>query len=164
MNAILADLFRHNRWANLGLVDFCHQLPDDVLETSVPGTYGTIRETLAHIAGAEERYLTALTGTAERRNPSLEESRPDMVTLRQHLDQSGAGLIAYAESITGDPTLPVVWRGETHQAPASLFLVQAINHATEHRSQIMTAATQGGASPPELDGWSWDEVRRPDQS
>jgi uncharacterized damage-inducible protein DinB len=160
VNAILADLFRHNRWANLGLVDFCRQLPDDALETNVPGTYGSIRATLVHLAGAEERYLTALTGAPERRNPTLEETQPDLATLREHLDQSGAGLIAYAESVAGDPTLTVVWRGETHQAPASLFLVQAINHATEHRSQIMTAATQAGFTPPAFDGWTWDEARR----
>ena len=156
---VLADLFRHNRWANLSLVDFIMGQPDDILETNVPGTYGTIRETLAHFAGAEERYHAALTGGPERRNPTLEELRPDLATMREHLDQSGAGLMAFAESVTGDPTLTVVWRGETHQTPASLFLVQAINHATEHRSQIMTALTQAGVSPPELDGWAWDEER-----
>jgi uncharacterized damage-inducible protein DinB len=44
--------------------------------------------------------------------------------------------------------------------PAALFLVQAINHATEHRTQIKTALTQAGISPPELDGWTWDDERR----
>jgi uncharacterized damage-inducible protein DinB len=157
MNPSLADLFRHNLWANLSLVDFIIGQPASVMETNVPGTYGTIRETLAHFAGAEERYLAAVTGGPERRNPSLEETQPDLATLREHLKQSGAGFIDFAETVAGIPQLSVVWRGETHQAPASLFLVQAINHATEHRSQIMTALTQAGVAPPDLDGWTWHE-------
>jgi uncharacterized damage-inducible protein DinB len=159
-NPILADLFRHNLWANLVLIDCCQSVPPQVVETSVPGTYGTIVDTLKHIAGAEERYLAGLTGGPERRNPTLEETNPDLATIRAHLRDSGEGLIAFAEDVDGDPTLEVTWRGEVYQAPASLFLVQAVNHATEHRSQIMTALTQAGVEPPELDGWTWDEQRR----
>ena len=131
-----------------------------MLDTTVPGTFGSIRETLAHIAGGEERYVTALDGSPERRNPTLEETKPDVATLREHLRQSGEAFIAYAESVEGSPTLQVTWRGEQYAMPASLFLVQAINHATEHRSQIMTALTQAGIEPPELDGWNWDAAQR----
>ena len=157
-NPILADLFRHNLWANLALLDLCMTLPDEVLETMVPGTYGTIRQTLMHIAGPEERYLARLsTGTRRRRPGGLEEANPDLATVREHLQQSGEGFVALAESVDGDPIFSVTLRGETQprDLPASLFLVQAINHATEHRSQIMTALTQAGVTPPDLDGWTW---------
>jgi uncharacterized damage-inducible protein DinB len=30
-----------------------------------------------------------------------------------------------------------------------------INHATEHRAQIMVMLTQLGIQPPELDGWAY---------
>ena len=159
-NPILADLFRHNLWANLALLDLCGTLPEDVLETNVPGAYGTISETLAHLIGAEERYLAALVGGPERRHPTLEATNPDLTSMREHARQSGEGLIPFAESIEGNPVLSVIWRGETHEAPASLFLTQAINHATEHRTQVKTALTHAGIEPPELDGWTWDEGRR----
>ncbi len=160
MNPILTDLFRHNLWANLNLIDLCRPLPAETLESIVPGTYGGIRATLMHLVGAEERYLAALTGGPERRNPTLEETNPDLVTLREHARQSGEGLIAFAESVTGDPTLQAIWRGQRLETPASFFLVQAINHATEHRSQVKIALTQAGITPPELDGWTWDDERR----
>ena len=32
--------------------------------------------------------------------------------------------------------------------------------STEHRSQVKIALTQAGISPPELDGWTWDDERR----
>lgn len=160
MNAILADLFRHNLWANLALIDVCADLPDEALETIAPGTFGSVRATLAHLAGAEERYVSGLIGGPERRNPTLEERGLDLADMRRHLQESGDALIAYAETVSGDPTLTVSWHGEQYQMPASLFLVQAIDHATEHRTQIKSALTIAGHEPPEIDGWTWDATRR----
>src|SRR5215216_516597 len=108
---ILAELFRHNLWANLTLIDLC--------------------ATLNHLVGAEERYLAALVGGPERRNPTLEETAPDLTTLREHARQSGEEFIAYAETVEGNPSLQVTWRGQSFALPPALFLVQAINHATE---------------------------------
>ena len=159
-NPILTELFRHNLWANSTLIDFCAALPDGILETAVPGTYGEIHKTLAHMAGAEERYLATLTGGPERRNPTLEQTNPNLAAVREHLRQSSEGLIAFAERVEGDPNLTVTWHGETYEMPVSLFLVQAVNHATDHRTQIKTALTQAGIEPPELDGWTWDDARR----
>lgn len=39
--------------------------------------------------------------------------------------------------------------------PVGLILVQAINHGTEHRSQIATILTQLGVEPPNMDGWTF---------
>ena len=64
---VLAELFRHNLWANLTLIDLCLTLPGEILETNVPGTFGGIRETLTHMVGAEERYLLALAGGSAQR-------------------------------------------------------------------------------------------------
>ena len=154
-NPILAELFRHNLWANLTLIDLCVTLPEEILVTNVPGTYGGIRETLTHLVGAEVRYLLAFAGGLERPQPTLEETAPDLATLRERARQSGERFVAYAETVEGNPTLDVTWHGQSYEMPAALFLVQAINHSTEHRSQIKIALTQAGISPPELDGWTW---------
>jgi uncharacterized damage-inducible protein DinB len=37
----------------------------------------------------------------------------------------------------------------------SLFLLQAVNHGTEHRSQVATVLTQLGVEPPGMDGWTY---------
>jgi uncharacterized damage-inducible protein DinB len=110
---VLAEVFRHNLWANLILLDLCATLPDEVLDTNVPGTYGNIRETLPHLVGAEERYLAALIAGPERRNPTLEQTAPDLATLREHARQSGERFITYAGTVEGNPTLQVTWRGES---------------------------------------------------
>jgi uncharacterized damage-inducible protein DinB len=37
------------------------------------------------------------------------------------------------------------------------LMVQAINHSTEHRTQISTIITQLGKEPPDMSGWSFME-------
>jgi uncharacterized damage-inducible protein DinB len=37
-------------------------------------------------------------------------------------------------------------------------MVQAINHATEHREQIKSMLSALGVTPPEIDGWSYGEA------
>ena len=39
-----------------------------------------------------------------------------------------------------------------------VILVQAINHATEHREQINSMLSALGITPPDLDGWSYGEA------
>jgi uncharacterized damage-inducible protein DinB len=165
MNPILVDMFRHNLWANLRLIDVCAALAGEALDTNVPGTFGSIRDTLGHLAGSEEGYLAALEGSSEdEANPSLATLREralaagrllDLATVREHARVSGEGLIAYAEQVEGSPEVRVTWGDQVYELSAALYLVQAINHATEHRSQVMTALTQAGITPPDLDGWAW---------
>jgi len=39
-----------------------------------------------------------------------------------------------------------------------VVMVQAINHATEHREQISSMLSALGVTPPELDGWAYGEA------
>jgi uncharacterized damage-inducible protein DinB len=169
MNPILVDMFRHNLWANLRLIEVCAALLGEALDTHVPGTFGSIRDTLGHLAGSEEGYLAALVGpVADETNPTLTTLREralaagrvlDLATVREHSRVSGEGLIAYVEQVEGNPDVCVSWGDQVYELSAALYLVQAINHATEHRSQVMTALTQVGITPPDLDGWSWSGER-----
>ena len=62
MNDGLVDFYKHNLWANLGLLDACAPLTDEQLQASAPGTYGPIRDTLVHLFRAEDSYLARLMG------------------------------------------------------------------------------------------------------
>jgi uncharacterized damage-inducible protein DinB len=69
---------------------------------------------------------------------------------------SGAGLIEWASKVQADDTVQVEWDdGMMREVPKAFYLTQAINHATEHRAQIMAILTQLGIQPPDLDGWSY---------
>ena len=150
----LVELFRHHLWANLRLLDSCENLSDAQLDATVHGTFGSIRATLSHLAGAEESYIARLTG--ERFADALsEQATASIAELRAHLRRSAEGLIAVAERVGTNGHIRVAWGGKAWQVPAGMILAQAINHATEHRTQITTIITQQGLEPPDLDGWGY---------
>jgi len=60
----LRTMFRHHRWATLKLIDHCANLRPEQLAETVPGTYGSIMDTLVHLVGADQRYLRRMDGLA----------------------------------------------------------------------------------------------------
>ena len=157
MAAILVRMFEHHHWANLRTLAAGADLDDAGLDTTVVGTRDSIRETLMHIAGAEQRYVMRLA----KRPPAYDEREgwPGLERLRQLLDESGRLLIDLAGSADPDEVLRGEYRGEAYALPAALLYVQAISHATEHRSQIATILTQRGIEPPDVSGWAWHDAQ-----
>jgi uncharacterized damage-inducible protein DinB len=154
MAPILVKLFEHNRWANLRAVEACRGLADAQLDATVPGTAGSVRDTLTHVAGAEQRYVMRLSG--RQQTYAERDGWPGAETLRQALDESGRALIALAERADPDEVLEGEYQGRPYRLSVATLYVQAINHATEHRSQIATILTQQGVEPPDFSGWAWD--------
>jgi uncharacterized damage-inducible protein DinB len=152
--SLLEDAFRHHTWATLRLIDACLPLTPEQLGKVVPGTYGSILDTLRHLVGGEYGYLFALTGG---RAPLIDEEQMDLPELRAAMDESGAAWSSYLTQDL-DPDEVVVRRwvdgSETH-APIGLRLAQAIHHGTDHRSQICTVLTTLGIEPPLIDLWDY---------
>src|SRR5215211_4295946 len=60
--SVLTTLFAHNAWANLKLLSFCEHLSDAQLDATAIGCFGSIRDTLQHIVGAEVSYVERVNG------------------------------------------------------------------------------------------------------
>ena len=154
---ILADAFSHHVWATIRVLDACAALDDAQLETSVPGTYGSIIDTLRHMVGGDVFYLDVLRGGDPE---PFDEGTSDIPTLRAAMVSHEP---AWQRIVAGelDPASPVVEYEEsgyeTH-APLGIRLAQALYHGTDHRSQVCTALTALGHEPPEFDVWSWGEA------
>jgi uncharacterized damage-inducible protein DinB len=147
-------LFRHNLWANTRLFALCAELSDEALDASTVGAFGTIRETAEHIAGAETSYWRRIvTGQPYRRPEGAPP--PTWAELQASIRESGAGLIEAAPTVQATDFLEISWDSEPRSVPVAIVLTQVINHATEHRAQIMTMLTQLGIQPPDLDGWTY---------
>jgi uncharacterized damage-inducible protein DinB len=152
----IQTLFRHNLWANTLLFEQCAQLNDDQLNSKVIGTYGSIRDTLEHIANAERSYFHRLsTGQPYRR--LHDAPTPTLGELQESIRSSGEGLINIAPSFQAYDSVEVDWDGMPRKVPCAVILTQVINHATEHRAQIMVMMTQLGIQPQDLDGWTFFE-------
>jgi uncharacterized damage-inducible protein DinB len=151
----IVEIYKHNLWANLLLLDACAPLDAAGLQKRVAGTYGSIAETLVHVLAAEERYVTQISALGAPRAP-LHESKPfpAMAMLRTRAERSGKALIDFAEHARPAQTLRGNY-GRPYVMSAAAPLVQGVNHATEHRTQIATAVSQLGVEPPQLDGWAY---------
>ena len=154
----LTTLFRHNRWANVRILERCAGLTDEQLDATIAGTYGSIRDTLQHIVTAERSYFSRISTGQPYRRP--EDAPPlTLAEMTESVRTSGSGLIEWAPKVQANDTVQVNWEGAPRDVPKTILLTQAINHATEHRAQIMAILTQLGIQPPELDSWSYfDEL------
>lgn len=150
----LATLFQHNRWANLRLLEQCAALTSEQLDATLIGAYGSIRDTLQHIATAERSYHARISTGQPYRRPK--DAPPmTMAEMQDSLSASGAGLIEWAAKVQPGDTAQVDWDGSPRDVPKTILLTQAINHATEHRAQVMGILTHLGIEPPELDAWMY---------
>jgi uncharacterized damage-inducible protein DinB len=154
----LPDFFRYNLWANLRLLDTCSQLSDSQLDVITTGTFGSVRETLMHLFASEEGYARHVTGASP--TPALRglTTFVGFDELRRRAEWSGEALIRIAEQ--GDVSQVLHLDGGTYDASVIVVLIQAIDHAVEHRTQIATVLSQQGIELPALDGWSYNDMMR----
>ena len=152
------EFFRHHLWANLALLDLCAPLGDGVLDATGAGTYGSGRDTIVHLFASEERYVARITGVTPASPLSEDAPFPGIALIRERAQASGAALLA---AVAGDDPAREL-RGEyrerertvTYSMPLIVRLVQAINHATEHRTHVLTIVSQHGIDVPTLDEWN----------
>jgi uncharacterized damage-inducible protein DinB len=153
--SLMADAFAHHVWATLRLIETCLALSADQLETGVPGTYGSILDTMRHLVGGDAGYLFDLTGDRALR---VDEDGMDLRELGAAMDRDET---AWARFLAGDPDPEAVVRevdendGYVRDAPIGIRLAQALHHGTDHRSQICTALTALGVQPPGIDVWEF---------
>jgi uncharacterized damage-inducible protein DinB len=153
---LLDDAFGHHVWATKQLIDACLALHQAQLDRTVPGTYGSIIETMRHLVAADCGYLFALTGG---RHLEIDEAAMVLAELRTEMERNGPAWSALvAQGI--DPDADVVRHrddGTDSHATLGIRLAQALHHGTDHRSQICTALTTLGVEPPLIDVWDFAE-------
>jgi uncharacterized damage-inducible protein DinB len=111
------------------------------------------------MVAAEGRYVARLRGEAPESALRESDGWPGLEELKKRAEQSGDALVEIAGRHSPDWILEGTWRGEPFTMQAIVPIMQAINHATEHRAHVVTALTQQGAAMPDLDVWAYnDEV------
>ena len=155
--SLLHDAFAHHVWATLRVIDACAELRSEQLDTAVPGTYGSIIDTLRHLVEADAGYLWTLTGG---RVATIDDSGMALPELRAQMERHGP---VWSDVVSGDldPDRIVTRHrddGFDSHAPLGIRLAQVVHHGTDHRSQICTALTTLGVDPPLIDVWDFAEL------
>jgi uncharacterized damage-inducible protein DinB len=168
VNAAMLTLARHKTWAALRLIEYCEALGDEQLDATIPGTYGTVRETLRHIVDSDEGYFSQLTRRpfrtrAEAAAFDRPDPMPDGPVPLAELAERVRGLGPLWEAMVEDPQLAnrEITTTDGLRVPAAVPLAQSIHHADDHRSQVMSILGALGLETPGpngLDMWGFAEA------
>jgi uncharacterized damage-inducible protein DinB len=155
---MLADairtLYAYGTWANARILEAAAQLSQAQLVAANDGGYGSIRDTLVHIAAAEWLYLERWRG----RSPSAlwdPTAFPNVAAIRDRWTAVESETAAFVAGLRAEDLETVVayvnLHGETWAYPLWQQLLHQANHATQHRSEVAAALTRFGHSPGGLD-------------
>jgi len=150
----LADCLRYNRWANLRLIDTCRVLTEEQLATRATPSSRSVRELFQHVVGSEVTFVLRTKGRQhEGESRHVEERWPGFDMIRDVVGSTGDDLIAIATGLDDDEMVALPYRGKTYEYPKGFFLLHAIEHGVEHRTEIKVALAIIGINTPDLDGW-----------
>jgi len=139
-------LYAYDAWANRRVLDACAALAPEQFTKDLGSSFRSVRDTMAHIMGAEWLWLERFQGRTARL-PSGDQF-PDLASLRKRWAEVERDLLAYVGALSaadlersfdyrdmkGNPHTSVMWQTLQHVA----------NHSTYHRGQVTTLLSQEG--------------------
>jgi uncharacterized damage-inducible protein DinB len=151
---LLSFLFQYNLWADRRTMDVCASLTNEQFGRSLGSSFGSVRDTLAHLYGAgwvwNERF--------EGRSPSslpAGTTLTDLASVRSKLEEMDLYFIDYVSKLTRQDLERVIhyksFAGSEFSNPLWQSLHQLTNHASYHRGQIVTLLRQLGVKPVSTD-------------
>lgn len=158
MSKALADCLRYNRWANISLIDACRGLTEEQLDTRARQSSRAVRDVLSHIVGSELTFALRTKGRQHEGESRHVDTWPGFEVLLEVAASSGDDLIAIAAGLDEDELVALPYQGKTYEYPKRFFLLHAIAHGVEHRTEIKITLSLIGIETPDLDGWSFAPV------
>jgi uncharacterized damage-inducible protein DinB len=141
-------LYDYNSWANRRLLDASSALSTEQFIQPLGSSFSSVRDTLAHICGAEWLWMERFQGGSP--SALLEVSQfPDLASLRAHWTPQEQSLRTFVGTLTqqhinGVMKYQTLKFGE-YQNPMWQSLQHLVNHGSYHRGQITTMLRQHGA-------------------
>ncbi len=154
-----AELFRYNQWATETLLDACRVLDDAQLDARPPGVSGSVRELLLHIVGGQQTFVLRTQGRQHEGELNRASPWPGFAALTAIATRSSEELVSIAETLNPNGKTDLAYGGRAYRFPTAFFLVHALEHGMEHRTEVKVALAQLGVETPDLDGWSYASTR-----
>ena len=150
----IRTLYAYNAWANGRILGAAEALSPDQFLRDLGNSFPSVRDTLAHILGAEWIWLRRWSGESPTALPPAGDF-PALASLRERAadleKERGAFLDALTEARLNGPLHYRDMAGK----PCILLLAQSLqhvaNHGTYHRGQVTTLLRQLGAKPVSTD-------------
>jgi uncharacterized damage-inducible protein DinB len=144
------QLFDYNAWANRRALDAAEKLSPEQFVQRIESSFPSVRDTLAHIYGAEWIWLERFHGRSPSGLPAAAEFT-DVNSLRQRWLEHEELLLTFVRGSTqADLDRELEYKTlkfGVYRNPLWQSMLHVINHGTYHRGQVTTMLRQLGAQP-----------------
>ena len=154
----LRGLFDYNYWARDRQLQVCAALTQEQFLRPMGSSYSSLRDTLAHLVGAEWVWLERWRGrspTAAEAQEFAAEKFPTLGAIEARWRAVEQDMRAYLAGLAEEAlALPLTYtnlKGETWTYPLWQTLFHIVNHQTYHRGQVTTLLRQLGAQAASID-------------
>jgi uncharacterized damage-inducible protein DinB len=155
MNEPLANMFHYNAWANDALLAACRDLTHEQLQYQGAGATGTVQQLLLHVVGGQQTFVLRTEGRQHEGELHRWSEWPGIEHVVEISRESSAALVRIAEALHEDVDVVLPWQGQRPVFPRSFFLVHAMSHGADHRSELKVSLSQLDIETPDLDAWNW---------
>jgi uncharacterized damage-inducible protein DinB len=143
-------LYDYNAWANHRTLDAASALTPEQFTKPLGSSFSSVRDTLAHICGAEWIWLERFQGRSPSSVPDTTQFA-NAASLRAHWSEQEARLLDFVRGLTQrdlDRSMEYkTLKFGTYRNPLWQSMQHLVNHGTYHRGQVTTMLRQQGAQP-----------------
>jgi uncharacterized damage-inducible protein DinB len=146
----MCTLYDYNTWANHRQLEAASKLTVEQFVKPMGSSFGSVRDTLAHIYGAEWVWLERFQGRSPSSLPDTTQFK-DFASLQDKWTEHETRLLAFVRSLTQADLDRVIeyktLKFGVYKNPLWQSMQHLVNHGTYHRGQITTLLRQLGAQP-----------------
>jgi uncharacterized damage-inducible protein DinB len=146
----MRTLYDYNAWANHRSLEAASKLTNEQFTKPLGSSFGSVRDTLAHICGAEWIWLERFQGRSPSSLPDVLECA-DVASLRKKWAEQEARLLAFVAQLKQEDLNRMMeyktLKFGIYKNPLWQSMQHVVNHGTYHRGQVTTLLRQLGAQP-----------------
>jgi len=150
----IRPLYDYNAWANGRSLAAAEKLTVEQFTKPMGSSFPSVRDTLAHIYGAEWIWFERFQGRSPSALPNI-ALFPDVQTLRETWSVHEERLLVFVAGLSqADLDREIQYKTlkyGVYSNPLWQSMLHVVNHGTYHRGQVTTLLRQLGAQPILLD-------------
>lgn len=143
-------LYDYNAWANHRSLEAASRLSTEQFVKPMGSSFGSVRDTLAHVCGAEWLWLERFQGRSPASLPDVAECG-DVASLQGKWAGQEERLVAFVGKLTQEDLNREMeyktMKFGMYKNPLWQSMQHVVNHGTYHRGQVTTMLRQLGAQP-----------------
>jgi uncharacterized damage-inducible protein DinB len=148
----LQTMIDYHYWARDRVLAAVEPLSRDQYEKDLGNSFKSIRDTLAHLYGAEVVWYERWHGRAMRALPA--DGFADLLALKTAWHDHERKMRAFVDGLTDADVDRIIeytlFSGAAGATPIGQMVQHVVNHASYHRGQVTTMLRQLGAQPAKM--------------